>query len=104
MVTRSRHNGLFVNLVAYRNTVDGMRTYLKDIYCEQPRADRRIRLETELAELVNDSIPYLERRKVCARLLLRTVRWDYLVDDSMAPSGTVAKRSTNPLDAQPAPA
>jgi len=94
MVARHSRTSLYVNLIAFHNTVDGMRTYLRDIYREQPSAERRIKLETELAELVNDSIPYLERRKVCARILLRTKKWDELRLDGMAPQGDLPLERT----------
>lgn len=84
---------LYVDLIAYHNTVDGMRDYLRDIYSGQPNAERRIKLTTELSQLVNDSIPYVTRRKICARLLLRTMNWKELRADSMAPVGRLPENS-----------
>jgi hypothetical protein len=78
-----------INLVAYNNSVDGMKSYLSDLYMNHRTVAQRIRLQTELAEMVNDSLPYLERRKVCAQLLIRTMPWENLVADGMAPAGEI---------------
>ena len=78
-----------INLIAYNNSVDGMKSYLSDLYMNHRTVAQRIRLQTELDEMVNDSLPYLERRKVCARLLIRTLPWEVLVEEGMAPAGEI---------------
>jgi hypothetical protein len=93
MITSHNLTKLYVDLIAYHNTVDGMREYLIDIYRGQPNAERRIKLTTELTQLVNDSIPYIARRKVCARLLLRVKKWHELRSDSMAPQGRLPENT-----------
>lgn len=93
MIAGHNQTKLYVSLIAYHNTVDGMRDYLNDIYSGQPNAERRIKLKTELSELVNNSIPYVARRKICARLLLRTMKWKELQADSMAPIGQLPESS-----------
>ncbi len=89
MLAKHRQTQTLINLLAYNNSVDGMRSYLRDIYRHSRTVAQRVRLETELDELVNDRLPYLERRKLCARLLLRTKPWSDLVDDGLAPAGAI---------------
>jgi ABC-type branched-subunit amino acid transport system substrate-binding protein len=87
MFFEHRETKSVIHLIAYHNSVDGMKSYLKELYRHQRNVAQRIRLETELAEKVNDTLPYLERRKVCARLLLRTAGWHELQEDGLAPPG-----------------
>ena len=93
MIAGHNFTRLYVDLIAYHNTVDGMRDYLNDIYSGQPNAERRIKLTTELSQLVNDSIPYVSRRKICARLLLRMKKWKELRSDGMAPEGKIPENT-----------
>jgi len=76
-----------IHLLAYNNSIDGMKSYLKEIYRNSRTVAQRVRLETELDEKANDKLSYLEQRKECAELLYRTVNWKSLTEDSMAPLG-----------------
>ena len=89
-----------INLIAYNNSVDGMKSYLSDLYMNHRTVAQRIRLQTELEEMVNDSLPYLERRKLCARLLIRTMPWQNLLEDGLAPPGEIRPRGKKgkPID------
>ena len=89
MIKKHVETKQYINLIAYNNSVDGMKSYLSDLYMNHRTVAQRIRLQTELEEMVNDSLPYLERRKVCARLLIRTMPWQNLVEDGLAPPGEI---------------
>jgi hypothetical protein len=96
MLARHRQVQPMVNLVAYHNSVEGMKTHLTDIYAHGRTPAQRIRLTTELEELVNDRFPYLERRKTCARLLLRYHSWEELQACGLAPDEGTPEQLTDP--------
>ncbi|MEN8264634.1 MAG: ABC transporter substrate-binding protein [Nitrospirota bacterium] len=85
MAKKYTHTKKYINLIAYHNTVDGMKECLKEIFQNSRNAAQRVRLEAELDQLANDSISYAERRKVCARLLFRRMKYSELQNISMAP-------------------
>lgn len=96
MLARHRQVQPMINLVAYHNSVEGMKTHLKEIYAHGRTPAQRIRLTTELDELVNDRFPYLERRKTCARLLLRYQSWEDLQECGLAPTHGTPEKLTDP--------
>ena len=86
MIESYVENKLPVNLLAYNNSVDGMKSYLLDIYKESYSTERRALLITDLENEISNQPTYIEKRKYCAKLLLQTVRsWDQLKRDNLAP-------------------
>ncbi len=85
MLKKHREVSKQINLLAYHNTVDGMRSYLRELYQESSSVDHRVRLENELEERLSKVKTYAEKRKVLARMLFRTVPWNDLREHNMAP-------------------
>jgi hypothetical protein len=91
MVQKHLDTQRLVNLVAYHNSLDGMTTYLRELYKSSRTPAQRIRLETELEETANNALPYAERRRGVAQLLLRYLTPDELREDGLLPSADLEK-------------
>jgi len=87
MFLEHTETGKLVNLVAYHNSLDGMKSYLSNVYAFNRSRIQRAHLEAEVEERTSDTHPYLMRRRYGARILLRTSNWSDLQSDNLAPEG-----------------
>lgn len=94
-----RYDGLQarINVIAYYNSQVVMRQALLDLYRNHPSPTEGSRLIQELEEAVSSEKDYFNRRRTCARLLLRKLDWDRLKAEGFVPYGW---DDDHPLDPQ----
>jgi hypothetical protein len=72
-------------MIAYHNSVYGMKHRLKEIYQNAPNKEQRIKIQTRIEEVLNDADSWIGRRKALARLLLQKLKWARLVECNFIP-------------------
>lgn len=95
MMARYRSQNNNVNIIAYYNAYSDMRGRLEQIFRNARTTSQRERLLTELEEGLREANTTLERRRVCARHLLRRCSWKELQKMGFVP---VAFSDENPAD------
>jgi len=80
-------NQAYINVIAYHNSVYGMKCLLKEIYQNAPNKEQRKRMQARMEEDLKDTESWLERRKVLAQHLLQKLGWEELLKRNFAPKG-----------------
>jgi ABC-type sugar transport system substrate-binding protein len=75
----------YINVIAYHNSVYGMKRLLKGIYQNSPNKEQRIRMQTRIEEVLKDAESWLDRRKALARLLFQKLKWQELAERNFIP-------------------
>lgn len=93
----------YINLIAYHNSVYGMKRRLMEIYQNASNKEQRIKIQTKMEEVLSDTDSWLERRKALARLLLQKLKWDQLIECNFVPDdfkwrGPDSKNQLTPYD------
>jgi hypothetical protein len=82
-------NKFYINVIAYHNSLDGMRTILKDIYRNKPdeqNKEQRRRMQTMMEDAVREADSWLGRRKALARIVLQKLTWKGCVEHNLVPA------------------
>jgi ABC-type branched-subunit amino acid transport system substrate-binding protein len=69
----------YINVIAYHNSVYGMRCLIKEVYQNSPNKEQYVRMQTRVEEVLRDVYTWLDRRKALARLLLLKLGWGKLI-------------------------
>lgn len=88
---RKSHNALEarISTIAYYNSQDGMRRALLDIYRHHRSPVQRAQLVNDLEEQLRSEKDYFERRRICARRLLKHFDWERLEVEGLIPQNAV---------------
>ncbi len=94
MITAYKSAESNVNVVAYRNTLQGMKAELESVYANAKSLNQARELRDKLNRELAKETDILAKRKKCARMLLRTLSWPTLQERGFAPMDV----STRPKD------
>ncbi len=83
-----RKNKSYINVIAYHNSLYGMKSILYDIYQntpdEQNKGQRR-RMQTMVEEVLKEADSWLGRRKALARIVLQKLKWEGCGEHNLVP-------------------
>ncbi len=98
-------NQAYINVIAYHNSVYGMKCLLKEIYQNAPGKEQRIRMLANMEEILKDAESWIDRRKALARLLLQKLGWRELADRNFVPQKLKRRKpdSREPLETEDDP-
>jgi len=98
-------NQAYINVIAYHNSVYGMKCLLKEIYQNAPGKEQQIRMLANMEEILKDAESWLDRRKALARLLLQKLGWGELADRNFVPQKLKNRKpdSREPLETEDDP-
>ncbi len=94
MVTKFLSEEKYVNIIAYHNSLADLKGELELLYQSAKSMDQRFRLQTALQEELQEVELHIEKRKVCARRLLRRLGWEQLKQRRFVPP----QFAENPVD------
>jgi hypothetical protein len=75
----------YINIIAYQNSVYGMKCRLKEIYQNTPNKEQSTRMQRKIEDVLKDADSWIERRKVLARLLFQKLKWQELIECNFVP-------------------
>jgi ABC-type branched-subunit amino acid transport system substrate-binding protein len=98
-------NQAYINVIAYHNSVYGMKCLLKEIYQNAPGKEQQIRMLANMEEILKEAESWLDRRKALARLLLQKLGWRELADRNFVPQKFKNRKpdSREPLETEDDP-
>lgn len=83
-----KKNKFYINVIAYHNSVYGMKSILNDIYQNTPdkqNKEQRRRMETMVEEVLKEADSWLGRRKALALIVLQKLGWEECVEHNLVP-------------------
>ncbi len=75
----------YINVIAYHNSVYGMRCLLNEIAQNATNKEQRIRMQAGVDEELKNAELWITRRKTLARLLFQKMAWDELAERDFVP-------------------
>lgn len=98
MMVKYQSQNSNINVIAYHNSLPDMKSELNLIYQNARNVAQRSRLQNELDEQLQKVDSHLERRRICARRLLRRLDWEELKGKRFVPKEPEAFSDKNPTD------
>lgn len=87
-----------IQIVAHYNSEVGMRDELKAIFSHHRNPKSGQRIMEELENDLKDEGSSWARRRICAKALIRRLKWADLRERSLVPAGVSEKDPTGPID------